>query len=432
VAVASGILTGLAPALRFSRADLNDALKENARSSTAGESAGKLRGLLVAFETALALILLVGAGLMVNGFHNLLTAKMGFDRGDVLTFHVVAPKEKYQSKEQVRNYYERVLEQLRTLPSVESAASVSSLPSSRNWNWTEYTAEGQAPALPGELRSTISQIVTPEFLTTLRVPLLEGRFLSPLDGANAAPVAVVSESMARAAWPNDDPLGKHLKLGTAQSTGPERRVVGVVGDVKPSPFTIKPQPTAYVPFAQGPQWTASIAVRTSGNPLSIAPAVAEIMRGIDPTTPAYDIRTLRQVVADDLSGVESAARMMIVFGCIALLLAAAGIFAVMAYSVTQRTHEIGIRMALGARPRHVLRLVVSSGMKMAVLGLAVGLGASLLLARAIASVMYGVIRVEPVVFVALTATLAMVAGVAAYVPARWATKVDPMRALRCD
>ena len=432
IALCSGILAGLAPAFRFSGSDLNDALKESTRSATSGHSAGRLRGVLVILETVLALMLLMGAGLMVSGFRNLLAVEMGFDRTHVLTFHIALPEEKYQKKDQVLGYYDRVLHQLQSLPSVISVACVTSLPSGWSWNWTEYTAEGRPPASAGEVPSTVSQIVTPDFLATLRVPLIKGRFISSVDGPNAPPVAVISESMARANWPDQDPIGKHLKLGNSKSSEPERRVVGVVGDIRTSAFDQRPNPITYVPFAQLPQSSSAIVVRTSTNPLSLAQGIIEQLRGIDSATPAYDVRTLQQVVSDNISGVESSARIMLIFGLIALALAAAGIFAVMAYSVSQRTHEIGIRMALGARRFDVLRLVMASAMKMSLVGLTFGFGVSLLLTHAISSAMFGVIRIEPPVFALLTALLAFVAVVAAYIPARWATKVDPMHALRCD
>jgi putative ABC transport system permease protein len=432
VALGSGILAGLAPALRFSGSGLGDALKESTRSSTAGHSAGRLRGVLVVFETALALILLVGAGLMVSGFRNLLTSEMGFDRTQVLTFHIALPEEKYQKEDQVLGYYDRVLRQLQSLPSVDSVACVTSLPSGWSWNWTEYTAEGRTLASAGDVPSTVSQVVTPDFFSALRVPLINGRLLSSADGPDAPPVAVISESMARANWPDQDPIGKHLKLGNPQRSEPQRRVVGVVRDIRSTAIVPKPDPTTYVPFAQAPQSSSAIVVRTSTNPLNLAQGVIEQLREIDPATPAYDVRTLQQVVSDAVSGVESSARMMLIFGFIALALAAAGIFSVMAYSVTQRTHEIGIRMALGARRFDVLRLVIASAMKTALIGLVFGLGASLLLTRAISSALFGIIRIEPPLFALLTALLAFVAAVAAYIPARWATKVDPMHALRRD
>jgi predicted permease len=432
VALCSGILAGLAPAFRFSGSDLNDALKESTRSSTAGHSAGRLRGVLVVFETALALILLVGAGLMVSGFRSIVAAEMGFDRTHVLTFHIALPEEKYQKKDQVLGYYDRVLRQLQSLPFVESVACVTSLPSGWSWNWTEYTAEGRTLASAGEVPSTVSQVVTPDFFAALRIPLVKGRFLSSADGPDAPPVAVISESMARANWPDQDPIGKHLKLGNPHSSEPQRRIVGVVRDIRSTAIVPKPDPTTYVPFAQVPQSSSAIVVRTSANPLSLSQAAIEQLRDIDPATPPYDVRTLQQVVSDAVSGVEASTRMMLIFSLIALALAAAGIFSVMAYSVTQRTHEIGIRMALGARRFDVLRLVISSSMKTALIGLVFGLGASLLLTRAISSALFGIIRIEPSLFALLTTLLAFVAAVAAYIPARWATKVDPMLALRRD
>ena len=432
VAVISGILAGLAPALRFSGSELNDALKESTRCASPGHYAGRLRDVLVVFEIALALVLLVGAGLMVSGFRKLIAVEMGFDRAHVLTFHVALPAEKYQKKDEILSYYDRVLGQIQSLPSVDSVACVTSLPSGWSWNWTEYTAEGRPPASRGEVPSTVSQIVTPDFWASLRVPLVRGRFISRTDGPDAPPVAVISESMANANWPGQDPIGKHVKLGRPESSEPERRVVGVVRDIRSSAFDPKPDPTTYVPFAQMPQGSSAVVVRTSSNPLSLASSVTEQLRSIDPSTPAYDVRTLQQVVSDNVSGVESSARMMLIFGFVALALAATGIFAVMAYSVTQRTHEIGIRMALGARRFDVLRLVMASALKMAVVGLTFGFGVSMLLTHAVSAVLYGVIRIEPPIFALLTALLAVVAAVAAYIPARWATTVDPMQALRSE
>jgi len=432
IALLSGILAGLAPALRFSRSELGDMLKENTRSASSSAGAGRLRSLLVVSEIALALVLLVGAGLMVGGFRNLLTIEMGFDRTRVLTFHVTLPAEKYQKDDQVRVYYDRVIQEVQSLPGIESAGCVTSLPSGWSWNWTEYTAEGRPPMSASERPSAISQIVTPDFFRTLRVPLLQGRLLTAADKNGAAPAVVISESMARINWPGQDPLGKHIKLGAVDGTEPERTVVGVVRDVRTSGFEDQPQPTTYVPFAQQPQWSSAIVVRTSATPSTLASAVVARVRSIDSDEPPYDVRTLEQVISDNVSGVESSARMMMVFGFTALVLAAAGIFAVMSYSVTQRTHEIGVRMALGARRFDVLKLVVGKAITLAGIGLAVGVSVALLLSHMLSSMLFGVIRIDSVVFALLTIMLAFVAALAAYIPARGATRVDPMRALRCD
>ncbi|MFZ0731368.1 MAG: ABC transporter permease [Candidatus Sulfotelmatobacter sp.] len=429
VALISGILSGLAPALRFSRSEVGDALKENARGAIASPSASKLRAVLVTSEVALALVLLVGAGLMLKGFRNLLTINMGFDRTHVLTLHVSLPEAKYHTADAILGYYDRARESLQSLPGVRTAAVVFSLPSSWSWTWAEYRAEGMAPAAPGETRYTIQQIVTPDFFSTLRIPLLEGRFLSAEDTRDSAPVAVISEGMARQVWPHDNPIGKHLQLGPPERSEPERRIVGVVANIRTNVFDKNLNPTTYVPLEQMPTLSSAFVIRTSGDPANVAASAAAQLRSVEADAPAYDVRTLEQAISDNASGVESSARMMFIFGVVALVLAAAGIFAVMAYSVSQRTHEIGLRMALGAQRISVLRLVVTSALKMAATGLLIGLCVSALLARALSSALFGVVQIDPSIFALLTAILAIVSAVAAFIPARWATRVDPMKAL---
>ena len=432
VALLTGILAGAAPAIRLSTCEAVEALKENARGVSSSAAAKGLRGLLVTSEIALALVLLVGAGLMVKGFRHLLTIEMGFDRANVFTFHVGLPEMKYQTDGQVRAYYDRLLPALQAIPGVRSAACVTSLPSGWSWNWTEYSAEGAPPAKPGEMPSAISQIVSPDFFAALRIRLIEGRVITAQDTRDSAPVVVVSEGMARRNWPNEDAIGKHVKLGSPDSHEPQRQVVGIVGDIRVSVFDNNPDPTTYVPVTQVPMRASAFVVRTAGDPRSLAATIAAQIRRIDSDAPAYEVRSLEQVISDNASGVESSARMMLIFGVVALTLAAAGIFAVMAYSVAQRTHEIGVRMALGAQKTDVLRLVVGSAFKMTGAGIAVGLAVAVLLARALSSALFGVVQLDPEIFVLLPAVLAVVAAVAAYIPARRAAKVDPMVALRYE
>jgi putative ABC transport system permease protein len=339
---------------------------------------------------------------------------------------------KYHDPDHIRGYYERALRNIQALPGVESAACVTSLPSGWTWNWSEFTVEGQLPAAPGDRPSAIWQIATPGFFPTLRVPLRQGRLLSDEDGPSAPPVAVISESMARQNWRNQNPIGKRIQLGRPEAGQPFRTIVGVVGDVKPNPLDHDPAPTAYVPLAQQPASAIAFVVRTSGDPLTLAGGVNKELLGMDPDQPGYDIRSLDQVISDGLSGIEMSSQMMLVFAACALLLAAAGIFAVTAYSVTQRTHEIGVRVALGARRFDVLRLVVGGAMKTAALGLGIGLVLALLLTRAVSSALFGVVRFDVITITLLTLALASIAAVAAYVPARRAAKVDPMVALRYE
>lgn len=432
VALLSGILAGLVPAFRFSRCEAGDVLKENSRGASSSAAAGNLRAILVTLEIALALVLLIGAGLMVKGFRHLLNVEMGFDRTRVLTFHVALPEGKYQNSDQILGYYDRALRGLQSVPGVSSAACVTSLPSGWSWNWTEYNAEGTPPAAQGDTPTTISQVVTPDLFSTLRIRILQGRALSAEDTRTSLPVAVISESMARHNWLGQDPIGKHIRLGGRGSHEPAREIVGVVGDIRTSAFDPNPNPTTYIPLSQMPVRASALVLRASADPKTLTAAVLTQLRGIDSDTPPYDVRSLEQLVSDNASGVQSSARMMLIFGMVALTLAAAGIFALMAYSVARRTHEIGVRMALGAQHTDVLRLIVASAVKMAGAGLAIGLCLAVLLARALSSALFGVVQVDASVFVILTILLAAVAAVAAYIPARWATRIDPMHALRYE
>jgi len=432
VAVATGVVAGVAPVWHFSRPNVNDTLKEGSRGGTSTAGRKRFRTLLVTCELALSLVLLVGAGLMVKGFRALITHDMGFDRSHVLTFHTVLGKEKYHDKDRIRGYYEQALRNIQALPGVESAACLTSVPSGWNWNWTPFTAEGAPPAAPGDQPSAISQIVTPEFFSALRVPLQQGRLLSDQDTSSAPPVAVISESMARQAWPGQNPLGKHIRIGKENAGAPFRTVVGIVGDVRPNAMDHDPSPTTYVPLAQQPESASAFVVRTSGDPLNFAALVSKQIISLDPAQPAYDLRSLDQVIFDGLSGIDLASQMMLVFAACALLLAAAGIFAVTAYSVTQRTHEIGVRVALGARRVDVLRLVVGGALKTATIGLGIGLTLAVLLTRAVSSALFGVVQFDLITTTLLTLALASVATLAAYIPARRAAKVDPMVALRYE
>ncbi|MGB7589822.1 MAG: ABC transporter permease [Terriglobia bacterium] len=432
VTLLTGILAGLAPALHVSNPDPNEALKEGVRGGSASPGRQGLRALLVVTEVALALVLLVGAGLMVKGFHSLLNAYPGFDRSNVLTFRIALAESKARDEARVRDFYAQVIEKLQALPGVDSAAAVTSLPSGWSWNRTEYTAEGQPPAAPGEMRVAVWQSITPGFFRALRIPLLKGRLLTAQDGPDAPLAIVISQSMARRIWPSQDPVGKRIKFGRAESSEPWKTIVGVVGDIEQSPFDRVPKPTAYFPFAQMPLASSALAVRTSGDPIALAAATRAQVRSVDADQPPYDMRTLEQLNSDNVSGVESSARMMFVFGVVALVLAASGIFALMTYSVTQRTHEIGVRVALGAQRSDVLRLVVGYAIKLAIIGLAIGVPFALALTAALSSVLFGVVRIDTPVFALFTLLLALVAALAAYIPARRATQVDPMVALRYE
>jgi putative ABC transport system permease protein len=370
---------------------------------------------------------------MVRGFTNIADEEMGFDRSHVLTFRISLAQPKYGDADRIRGFYEQLMPRLESLPGVESAATVSGVPGSW-WGWDAdlYSAEGQPAPAPGEIRSASVQYVTHGFFHVLRVSLRNGRFISPQDGRDTPPVVNISEGLARQVWPHEEALGKRLKFGRPEQKGPWRTVVGVVGSVRPSPWDKQTDLTVYFPLAQAPPSSTGVVVRTSGDPLALVASVRSQVLAVDSEQPPYDLRSLEQLISDDVSGVESSAREMKVFGSLALVLAAAGIFAVIAYSVLQRTHEIGVRLALGAQRADVVRLVVGYAAKLVVMGLGIGAVGSLAMTRLLTTLLFGIVRMDLLAFAGLTAGLAAVAVLAAYVPARWAAKVDPMVALRYD
>lgn len=430
IGVGAGILAALAPALQASRSDVNDVLKEGGRSGTSSKAHTRLRALLVASEVALALVLLVGAGLMAKGFRRLLSSDLGFDRYHVLTFHVALAESKYRDAAGIREFYDQLVARARALPGVQSAAAATTLPGSWSWDGTTYRGEDQPPAAPGELRTAMSEVATPDFLRTLRVPILKGRFFTSQDGPDAPPVAVINERLAQHIWPNQSAIGKRIQLGGDKE--PWRTVVGIAGDFRASSFDTWPVSAAYVPFAQMSHASMALAIRTAGDPLALAAAARAAVAGLDPDQPPYDMRALEQIISDNDSGVEFSAEFMVAFAVIALILASAGIFAVMAYSVRQRTHEIGVRMALGAQRADMLRMVIGYALKLGGLGLLVGLPLAIALSRLLSSVLFRVVSMDLPVLAGLTVLLALIAALAAYVPARWASQADPMEALRYE
>ena len=282
------------------------------------------------------------------------------------------------------------------------------------------------------MRLTISQSASPGLFAALHLPLLSGRVLTAQDGPDAPPVTVISESLARRVWPGGDAVGKRIKLGDEAGQEPWRTVVGVVGDIRQSPFDQEFHPTTYVPFAQMPQTSSGVVVRTSGDPLALAAAARAAVRSVDPDVPAFDLRTLEQLISDNVSGVESSARLMLAFGAIALILAAAGVFALMSYSVRQQTHDIGVRMALGARSTSILWLVLGHALKLTIIGLAIGLAGAAAVTRVTSSLLFGILHLDALTAAGVAALLVIAAVLAAYLPARRATKVDPMVALRYE
>jgi len=434
IAVLSGVISGIAPSLLGSRASIAETLKEGGRGSSVSRTRHRLRGALVVGEVALALVLLVGAGLMVKGFQGLLNVNESYSPETLLTMNLSLPEVQYGKPEARLNFHEQVLRRLGAVPGVQAAALVTHVPYSDGGSVGTYnfSIEGRPPAQRGEVRSAIVETITPNYFNTLNIALRDGRLLSDTDGAESPQVAVISESLAKRYFSGENPLGKHIKVGKPESDRPWMTVVGVVNDVHYNWIDKEEVPTIYGPFRQAPPNYTTIVLRTSGDPLKFVSAARAETAAVDPNLPLYNIKPMDKVITESIVGIAYVATMMAVLGAIALVLASVGVFGVMSYSVSERTHEIGIRMSMGAQTGNVLALVLRSGMLLTVLGLAIGLPVAFLLAQALSSLLYGVQAADPVSFIGLPLLLLAVAGIACYLPARRAAHLDPLRALRHD
>jgi putative ABC transport system permease protein len=432
IAILAGVLSGLAPALKSSSSSLNEALKEGGRSSSAGSARQRVRAFLVVSEVALALILLVGAGLMTKGFRALLTANQSLNPETVLTMRINLPELKYKDQSKMASFYEQALTEMATVPQVEGAAVATSVPYGNGGTSRQFTIQDRPAVDPTVKPIARLQAISPNYFQLMHIPLIKGRDFTDLDGPDSMQVAIIGETMARRYWPGEDPLGQHLKLGGPDESKPWLTVVGIASDVKYNWIDREPEPTLYVSYRQAALPFSYFTVRTSGDPLKAVAAARDKVASIDPAQSLYDTRTLERVITNSIVGLAYVAVMMAILGGIALFLSSVGVYGLISYSVAERTHEIGLRMALGARQSEVLRMVVGRGLFLTVLGLLIGLPISVLLARLLASLIFGVSATDMVAFGGVSLVLASVAMLASYIPARRATRVDPMVALRCE
>jgi putative ABC transport system permease protein len=427
VSLAVGVLCAVPAAIHILRGtsaqDLNEALKEGGRGGSAGRSHSRLRSTLAVSEVALALILLVGAGVMVGTFQRMLTSSPGFDTRNLLTMRIALAPSKYAASGQVSEFYERLLRGLAGVPSAQSSAVAGDAGSAQG-----VYIEGRAAPHPADPRPSI-YAVTGQYLRTLRLPLVQGRSIAEGDGRESQPVVVVSESVARHYWPGSSPIGSRLKL----SAGDPRwlTVVGVCGDQKHW-FNNLPEPRIYVSFPQAPSAAATVFVRTSADAMQVAGAARAEVGKLDPGQPVFDLKSMEEAIVEQTSGVRASAVSMVTYAAIALFLAVSGIYAVISYSVAQRTREIGIRMALGARRADILTMALGGAIRMGAIGLAIGVPVTLAMLRAMSSVLYGVMRIDAGTFLGLTLLLALAAVAAGYLPAHRAARVDPLTALRAE
>jgi putative ABC transport system permease protein len=429
LSVLSGLVFGLAPALQVSKPNLNESLKEGSRQSS-NRSHG-LRSSLVVVEIALSLVLLVGAGLFFRSFLTLFKTDPGFDPDHVLTMNLILPRAKYKEEAQGAAFYKDLVQRVKATPGVEAAAAVNFLPLGGSNASEDYLVEGEPQPAPGHENEGRYRVCTADYFSTMRIPVLKGRAFTEQDKAGATPVVIVNETLARKHWPGQDPIGKRIRFDYPIDKAPWMEIVGVSKDVRHE-LTREVTPELYLPHPQD-SWNSMVLVaRTSVDPASLAGAIRQTVWAIDKDQPVFDVRTMEEVRSLSV-GLQTFSSLMIgIFAGIALLLASIGIYGVMAFVVTQRTQEIGIRMALGARGVDVLRLVLANGMKLAALGLLIGLVVAWAVTRFFAKLLFGVTPTDLLTFAVVSACLLAAAFLACYLPARRATKVDPLEALRYE
>jgi putative ABC transport system permease protein len=432
ISVVTGILFGLAPAVQASKPDLNTALKESSGRNPGSFQGSGLRNLLVVSEVAVALLLLVGAGLMTKSFVRLQQVDPGFDATNVVSMNIALPTSKYR-QQQVNVFYDQLLERLRNLPGVKSVAGINPLPLSDSNVSSRFVVEG-APFVPLADRPFAGvRVVTPDYFQAMGIPNLKGRSFTEQDRENTPRVVIVNEALASRYWPSEDAIGKRLGFVEEFSDKQEwLQVVGVVGNVRHKALETEVMPEVYFPYKQSPENFMNLVVRTTSDPTSIVPTIRSQILSVDKDQPVSDIMTMEQRVAKSVAAKRFVMFLLGTFSILALGLAAVGIYGVMAYLVTQRTQEIGVRMALGAQKRDVLKLVVTKGMALAIIGAAIGLAASLALTRVMRSLLFEVTPTDWLTFVIASTVLLTVALLACYIPARRATKLDPLIALRYE
>jgi len=429
LSVLSGLVFGLVPAWQVSKPDLNSALKEGGRQTTAGSH--RLRSSLVVFEVALSLVLLVGAGLLVRSFLALLKTNPGFNPDNVLTLNLVLPGAKYKEEKQRGAFYQDLVQRVKALPGVESAAVVNYLPLGGANSSDSYLVEGAGEPPHGQENEGRYRVCTPGYFATMGIPIVKGRGFSEQDKAGGPPVVIVNETLARKHWPGVDAIGKRIRFYGPLERAPWMQIIGVVQDVKHE-LNLTVTPEYYLPHAQD-SWNAMVLVaKTNVEPGSLAPQIRQQVWAIDKDQPVFDVRTMREVRSISVTLYTFSSVMLGIFAMVALLLAAIGIYGVMAFNVTQRTHEIGIRMALGARAGDVLKLVVKHGMMLALIGVVIGLAGAWALTRFMEKLLVGVEPTDLLTFGVVSLCLLLAALLACYLPARRATKVDPLVALRYE
>ena len=423
-----GLVFGAVPALTAAGSGLNDALKEGGRTGSVSRG-NRTRSAFVIIEIALALVLLVGAGLLMRSFKHLLDVDPGFDPSHTVTMRLSLPGARYGGDGQRAQFFTRFFQQVDALPGVRSSGSISWLPLTGLGAATSFEIVGQPKPPQGTAPVADVRVISHDYLKAMGVPLLRGRLFNEQDAADAKGRVVINENMARRFWPGEDAIGKHIRINWDTL---EDEVIGVVGDVKHAGLDGEVRSMTYWPFSRNPYGTMTIAVRTAGEASGVVNAITGIVRQMDPDLVVANVRTMEEVVSDSVAERRLTMMLLAVFAGAALLLAAVGIYGVIAYSVTQRTQEIGIRMALGAQRGDVLRMIVGQAMALTAAGIVSGAFGAILLTRVMTGLLFNVKPGDPLTFFAVAVVLALVAASASYIPGRRATRVDPVIALRAE
>jgi predicted permease len=427
VSIVTGVVFGFVPALHAANPDLNESLKEGSRGSTGGVAGKRTRSILVVAEVALSLVLLIGAGLMIKSFLRLQQMNLGFNPNNTLTVDVSLPSSTYAEENQQVAFFQEALERFRSLPGVQAAGATTGLPLTVELKGSDFRIEGHPEPEAGKEMIINTRSVSPDYFRTLGIGLIKGRDFSDRDKGDAPAVAIINNDLARIYFQGEDPIGKRITFDDRQSW---MSIVGIIQDVKQLGLDSTAKPEVYFPYSQVAASEMSLVVRTSADPLSLAASVKSQIRMIDRNLPIDSPRTMQQLLAESISGRRFNMLLLTVFAVVALVLAIVGIYGVMSYAVTQRTHEIGIRVAVGAQPRDVYLLVLGQGMMLAVLGVAFGLAGAFALTRLMTTMLFGVEATDPATFVSIAVLLTGVTLAACYIPGRRASRVDPLIALR--
>jgi putative ABC transport system permease protein len=427
--IVTGIIFGLAPSVQTASKALQASLKEGGRGSSEGGGRGRFRSVLVIVEMGIALVLMTGAGLLIESFANLIRVDPGFSPKDLMTFPINLPAARYPQGQQQEEFYKEVLRRIKSLPEVQSAGATSYLPLSGAMRFVFFCPEGHVCQGVGKDPVIATRHVTSQYFDTARTPLLSGRVFDERDSAATQPVAIVNETTAKRYWPDQNAVGRHVANSRDMI---QREVVGVVADVKFNTLNTANSEEMYLPAGQNPWPTMTLLVRSKGDARSLVSAVRAKIAEVDPTLPVSGILSMEDVTSASVAQPRLIMQFVGIFAGFALLLSGIGIYGVMAYAVTQRKQELGIRVALGAEPKDILRLVIGQGMRLALLGLLAGVVTALLLTRLLSSLLFGVHAIDPAAFASSGIVLAGAAFVACYLPARRATRVDPIVVLRFE